>query len=267
MQRLPALIVALSAAALPLAACGSGGGGNNGNTDSAAAATSTTTAESTSSSVTPTTDPDYHPDIVPSDFTTEITNPYFPLTPGTTLVYEGTRDGKPQRGEVVVTSDTREILGVTCVVVKDTVTSNGALVEQTTDWYAQSSNGDVWYFGEDTAEYENGVVSSTHGTWEAGVDGAQAGVVMTGDPKIGDSYRQEYRPGEAEDKGEVLRFDPSLEVPAGRYENVLVTLDSDPLNPSKNDNKWYAPGIGLAKTTRVATGHQEEVTLVEVQTG
>ena len=261
MKRIASRIVALGIVVPLAAACGSGGGTNAGGT------TSTTVSESTSSSATPTTDPNYHPTIDPADFTAEITNPYFPLRPGTTYVYEGMRDGKPQHDEVVVTSDTRKILGVTCVVVQDTVTSNGALVEKTTDWYAQASNGDVWYFGEDTKEYENGVVSSTHGTWEAGVDGAQPGIVMKGTAAVGDKYRQEYRPGEAEDKGEVLRFEPSLNVPAGAYRNVLVTLDSDPLNPDKNDNKWYAPGVGLVKSTRVATGHQEEVALVEVRTG
>ena len=261
MIRLPALAVAFSLA-VPLAACGSDGGSGSGTQ----ADTTTTTAESTDSSP-PTTDPNYDPQIDPTQFTAEITNPYFPLKPGTTLVYEGVRDGKPQHSEVVVTADTREILGVTCVVVLDTVTSDGALVEKTTDWYAQGSNGDVWYFGEDTKEYENGAVSSTHGTWEAGVDGAKPGVVMKGEPTVGDKYRQEYRPGEAEDKGEVLRFEATLAVPAGTYQNVMVTLDSDPLNPDKNDNKWYAPGVGMVKSVRIRTGHQEETALVKVTEG
>ena len=261
MNRLPTLVVALGLA-VPLAACGSGG------KDNTASSTSTTEPDATTTSSPPTTaDPNYHPTIDPADFSSEITNPLFPLTPGTTLTYEGTRDGRPMHGEVVVTSETRDILGVTCVIVQDTVTSNGALVEKTADWYAQASNGDVWYFGEDTKEYENGVVSSTHGTWEAGVDNAQPGVVMKGDPKVGDHYRQEYRPGEAEDEAEVLRVEPSLEVPAGTYPDILVTLDSDPLNPDKNDNKWYAPGVGLVKTTRIATGHSETSELVKVTTG
>ena len=255
------LVAGVSIVALAVAACGSS------SRSGSAGPASTAPASSTSTSVTATTDPSYHPTIDPAKFTTRITNPYFPLTPGRTLVYDGTRDGQPQHDEVVVTTKIRTVMGVRCVVVEDTVTSNGALVEKTSDWYAQARNGDVWYFGEDTKEYENGAVSSTHGTWEAGVDGAQPGVVMRGRPRVGDKYRQEYRPGEAEDRGQVLRIDAALKVPAGRYGNAVLTLDSDPLNPSKNDNKWYAQGVGLVKSARVAAGHREVVALVEVRAG
>jgi hypothetical protein len=209
---------------------------------------------------------DYHPVIDPAQFSDVITNPYFPLKPGTTYVLEGVRDDAPMRAEVVVTSETKTILGVRCVVVRDTVTSNGALVEGTTDWYAQKANGDVWYFGEDTKEYENGLVSSTHGSWEAGVDNAQAGIIMKADPQVGDTYRQEYRPGEAEDMAEVLRFDPSIDVPAGTFRQILVTEDTDPLNPDKIDTKYFAPNVGLVYTKRVRTGHHEELSLVEIRT-
>ncbi|HEY8179365.1 MAG TPA: hypothetical protein VIH33_03110 [Candidatus Limnocylindria bacterium] len=204
--------------------------------------------------------------IDPAQFSDVITNPYFPLKPGTTYVLEGVRDDAPMRAEVVVTSETKTILGVRCVVVRDTVTSNGALVEGTTDWYAQKANGDVWYFGEDTKEYENGLVSSTHGSWEAGVDNAQAGIIMKADPQVGDTYRQEYRPGEAEDMAEVLRFDPSIDVPAGTFRQILVTEDTDPLNPDKIDTKYFAPNVGLVYTKRVRTGHHEELSLVEIRT-
>jgi hypothetical protein len=179
------------------------------------------------------------------------------LKVGTTTIYEGTRDGKPMHTEMTVTNETKVIMGVKCVVIRDVVTTNGALVEKTTDWYAQKSNGDVWYFGEDTKEYVNGVVSSTHGTWEAGVDGAQPGIIMKGDPKPGDSYRQEYRPGQAEDMAKIIRTDPSLTVPGGTFHQILVTEDTDPLNPDKIDLKKYAPGVGLAYTKRVRTGHHE----------
>jgi hypothetical protein len=152
------------------------------------------------------------------------------------------------------------------VVVRDTVTSNGALIEGTTDWYAQASNGDVWYFGEDTKEYVNGQVSSTHGSWEAGVDAAQPGIIMEGNPHAGDRYRQEYRPGEAEDMAEVLRFDPTIKVPAGTFRHVLVTEDTNPLDPDKHDTKTYAPNAGLVYTHRVRTGHEEVMSLVEIRT-
>jgi hypothetical protein len=109
-------------------------------------------------------------------------------------------------------------------------------------------------------------VSSTHGSWEAGVDNAQAGIIMKADPQVGDTYRQEYRPGEAEDMAEVLRFDPSIDVPAGTFRQILVTEDTDPLNPDKIDTKYFAPNVGLVYTKRVRTGHHEELSLVEIRT-
>ncbi len=158
-----------------------------------------------------------------------------------------------------MTTETKVIQGVTCVIVRDTVTSNGALVELTVDWYAQAANGDVWYFGEDTKEYTNGAVSSTHGSWEAGVDNAQPGVVMEANPKVGDFYHQEFRPGEAEDMAKVLQLDATKQVPGGSFTNVLVTEDSDPLNPDKTDEKSYASGVGLVYSKRIRTGHNEEM--------
>src|SRR5207342_2710858 len=139
----------------------------------------------------------YHPTVNPSQFTDKITNQYFPLTPGTVMVYEGTRDGVPLRIELTVTNDTKVIMGVKCIVVRDIVT--GALEERTSDWYAQDAAGNVWYFGEDTKEYKNGVVTSTAGSWEAGVNGALPGIIMWANPVPGKPYRQEYRPGQAED--------------------------------------------------------------------
>jgi hypothetical protein len=256
MNRTHAVAAALSAVVV-LGACGGGGGTK----------ASSSTPKTTTSTVAGATPAAYHPTIDATKFSTTIDNRYFPLKPGTTHVLEGTRDGAPQRAELIVTSETKVIMGVTCVVVRDTVTSNGALVEKTTDWYAQASNGDVWYFGEATAEYTNGAVSNTHGSWEAGVDGAQPGVVMKAAPKIGDSYRQEYRPGQAEDMAKVLRIDLSTQVPAGSFKDVVVTEDTDPLNPDKIDEKRYAPGAGMIFAHRVRTGHTEEVSLVKITGG
>lgn len=249
---------AIALVAILVAACGSTGG--TPSTTRTPGASPTPPAPSSSGAV------DYHPTIDPAQFSTEITNPYFPLKPGTTYIFDGTRDGQPMHAEMVVTSETKTILGVLCVVVRDTVTSNGALVEGTTDWYAQAANGEVWYFGEDTKEYVNGKVSSTHGSWEAGVDAAQPGIIMKGNPQPGDKYRQEYRPGEAEDMAEVLRFDPSMQVPAGTYQQILVTEDTNPLDPDRHDTKAYAPNVGLVFTHRVRTGHEEEMSLVEIRT-
>jgi hypothetical protein len=215
----------------------------------------------------PSTTAPYHPAIDPSQFSTSITNKYFPLRPGTKIVFDGTRDGVPHHTEMTVTSETKTVMGVRCVVVRDVVTSQGALVEKTTDWYAQAANGDVWYFGEVTAEYTNGAVSSTKGSWEAGVDNAQPGIVMMARPVIGLSYRQEYRPGEAEDMAKVLRIDPSIQVPGGTFHDVVVTEDSDPLNPDKIDEKHYAPGVGLVSSKRDRAGHHEDSSYVRTTAG
>lgn len=237
----------LSTAAL-VAACGSSGG--------KPAATSPTTNPTTTPSSAATV-ANYRPQIDPGKFTTSITNPYFPLKPGHTLVYDGTRDGKPQHTEMQVTSETRMIMGVKCVVIRDVVTSSGALVEKTTDWYAQATNGAVWYFGEATAEYVNGAVSNTNGSWEGGVDGAQPGIIMEAAPKAGDVYKQEFRPAIAEDRAKILKTNGTLKIGGKTYTKLVVTEDTNPLAPDKRDEKMYAPGIGLLHTVRDRTGHHE----------
>jgi hypothetical protein len=207
----------------------------------------------------------YHPKIVPSDFTTNITSKYWPLKKGTTWTYDGTKDGVPEHVVVTVKPTTKTIMGVKTVTLQDTVTINHALEENTTDWYAQDKKGNLWYFGEDSKDYKNGVVVSTQGTWEAGVDGAQPGIVIKANPQPGTpKYRQEYRPGVAEDMARVLSVSDTQKVPAGTFKNVLHTLDTDPLNPDKIENKWYAPGVGIIHTKRIGSAHQEETRLTSV---
>jgi hypothetical protein len=213
---------------------------------------------------TKTVDTSYNPKIVPADFTATITNRHWPLKPGTTWVFTGTKDGAPEQVDVTVTRQSKTVLGVRCVVVSDIVTSNHTLTEKTTDWYAQDRNGNLWYFGEDTKEYKNGVVTSTQGTWEAGVDNAKAGIVVQGKPRPGGFYRQEYRPGLAEDKARVLTTSAAARVPAGSYANVLLTKDIDPLNPDKVEHKWYAPGVGPVHVLRIGSAHHEEIELVSM---
>jgi hypothetical protein len=180
------------------------------------------------------------------------------------MVYEGTRDGVPLRIELTVTSDTKVIMGVRCIVVRDIVT--GALEERTSDWYAQDASGNVWYFGEDTKEYKNGLVTSTAGSWEAGVDGALPGIIMLAHPAQGDAYRQEYRPTVAEDVAMVKQLNATANVPAGNYSNVLVTNDRDLLDLTKDEDKYFAPGVGTVKLTGLVNGHREEVWLTSVLT-
>ena len=205
-------------------------------------------------------DPTYDPAIDPADFVATIDNPLMPLAPGTRLVYGG-----EENVEVTVTSDTRVVLGVTCVVVRDTVTVGGQLVEDTYDWYAQDTEGNVWYFGEDTKEYENGEVVSTEGSWEAGVDGARPGIVMHAtQPQAGTPYRQEYYPCEAEDMAEVVSVSQSVTVPAGSYDSCLQTREFTPLEPDVNEYKYYAPGVGLVLEVDVPTGARVELTQVTI---
>lgn len=205
----------------------------------------------------------YHPKIDPAKFSDHITNKYLPYIPGTTRRYRGARDGQPTLHVVAVTHQSRTVMGVRCVVVKDNVFQNQSLVERTTDWYAQDSAGSVWYFGEQTAELLNGVVTSTSGTWEAGVDRAQPGIVMPAVPKVGRTYRQEYRPGVALDIATILAVDGTVRVPAGTYHASVITFDKNPLDPSKKERKWYAPGIGFVHAVLHGGGHTEVVSLVK----
>jgi hypothetical protein len=220
------------------------------------------TAAGEGSSAAPVIDPGdgsrYQPDLDPANFVTDIVNPYLPLLPGTRWLYEGIADGEVERIEVVVTSERKQILGISAVVVRDTVTVDDEVVEDTYDWFAQDHEGNVWYLGEDSKEYEDGEVVSTAGSWEAGVDGAEAGVVMPADPTVGQAYRQEYYPGEAEDLAEVVRRGVSEEVAAGEFDDVVVIKEWNPLEPDVVEEKYYAPGIGPILAVVVEGGDWRE---------
>jgi len=197
----------------------------------------------------------YAPHINPAEFTTKVDNEYLPLKPGTTFVYEGGQE----RDEMSVTHQTKKVMGVECLVVDDKAWEDGKLIERTYDWFAQDKEGTVWYFGEDTKEYKNGKVVSTKGSWEAGVDGAKPGIIMQAHPKVGQSYRQEYYKGEAEDKAKVRSLNDSVTVAYGSFDHVLVTREWTPLEPSYDEHKYYARGVG-----QVYGGGSE---LVDVKTG
>ena len=200
----------------------------------------------------------------PADFVRSIDNPYWPMAPGTTWVYrEVGADGSKQRVEVTVTDRTKTILGITATVVHDRVTEDGELVEDTEDWYAQDRWGGLWYLGEDTTEYENGKPASKHGSWEAGADGAQPGLIIPPSPEVGMSYRQEHYAGEAEDRGRILSLDELIEVPVGSYDGVLMTKDWTPLEPDVVEHKFYAKGVGpiLALGLSGGVGREELIRL------
>jgi hypothetical protein len=201
----------------------------------------------------------------PAEFTTDVDNPYWPMRAGSRWIYRETDGrGKSQRVEVTVTSRTKQITGIRARVIHDVASERGRLVEDTYDWVAQDSEGNVWYLGEDTKEYENGKVSSTKGSWQAGVDGAQAGVIVPAKPRVGMTYRQEYYAGEAEDAARVLSLDERVEVPFGSYGHALATKDSTPLEPRLVEYKFYAPGVGpvLALTISGGRDRQELLTFV-----
>ena len=193
----------------------------------------------------------------PADFVATIDNPYWPMAPGSTWVYRET-DGKDvQKVVVTVTDRTKSILGIEATVVHDVVSQDGEVIEDTFDWFAQDRWGNVWYLGEDTTEYEDGK-ASTAGSWEAGVDGAQAGVAMPGQPGVGLAYRQEYYAGEAEDAGEILSLDEWVEVPFGAFDGVLMTKDWTPLEPDVLEHKFYVEGIGPVLALAVSGGSGRE---------
>ena len=203
--------------------------------------------------------------VEPANFVAAIDNPYYPLTPGTMMIFEGDTEEGSERVETYVTKDTKRILGVDCVVVRDRVTVNGELVEETLDWYAQDKSGNVWYFGEDSKEYEEGALVGTKGSWEAGVDGAIAGIIMPANPQVGDTYRQEYYAGEAEDMAKVVSLSESAAVPYGSFDNLLMTEEWTPLEPGVVEQKYYALGVGLVLEV-IVQGGSGRVGLVAVTT-
>jgi hypothetical protein len=180
----------------------------------------------------------------PSSFTTRVDNPWFPLLRGTRWVYTGVKDGKRTRDVVTVTSQTKTIEGVHCVAVHDRLYMRGRLEERTTDWYSQDSRGNVWYFGENTAELDaHGHVTSTDGTWKAGADGAKAGIYIPGHPRLGQTGRQEFLKGHAEDHFEIIGLFGTV-APPGET-NTLLTKEWTPLEPGVIDHKMYVRGIGI----------------------
>jgi hypothetical protein len=196
----------------------------------------------------------------PADFTADITHLYWPMKPGTRWTYRDVDEkGEVQTVVVVATAETKKLAnGVTARVVRDTVSAEGELVEDTLDWYAQDSAGNVWYMGEDTAEFENGKIASREGSFEAGVGGALPGILLPAEPQVGQKYRQEYLKGEAEDNGEVLGINQLVEVPAGRYSDALLTRDTTNLEPDVVEYKLYAPDIGPVLAVDISGGAARE---------
>jgi hypothetical protein len=204
----------------------------------------------------------------PAEFTTKIDNPYWPMSPGSKWVYSETdTQGTRENAVVEVTNKTKTIAnGIEARVIRDTVSENGTPVEITDDWYAQDSAGNIWYLGEYVTNYNDGKVVDHAGSFEAGVDGGQAGIALPANPKPGMSYRQEYYKGVAEDNGEVLSTEEMVQVPFGQFEEALLTKDTITIEPNVLEYKLYAKGIGPVLTLGVSGGPGSREELINLDT-
>jgi hypothetical protein len=241
------------------------GCGSSSNQSSPTAPAPTAASRASASDLAPIHGP-YAPKIDPANFVATIDNRYFPLLPGTGFHYRGVAEnGKtPQTDDMLVTRQTKTILGVKCTVVRDTVSQRGKPIEHTLDWYAQDKQGNVWYMGEDTRELQRGKFVKADDSWQAGVAGAKPGIIMPGNPKQGDAYRQEYYPRFAMDQARVLGPGGRVTVPNGSYPRTLLTVETAPtLDPGVSERKWYVAGLGDVKEHTVS-GNHEEIVLVSV---
>jgi hypothetical protein len=193
--------------------------------------------------------------IDPAEFTTEIDNPYWPMKPGSRWIYRETdAEGAVRRVVVTVTDKTKKIMGIEARVVHDQVTEDGEVSEDTFDWYAQDSEGNLWYLGEDTTEYENGKPKTKEGSWEAGVDGALAGIILPAHPEVGMTYREEYYKGHAEDGARIISTDALAKVPFGKFDHGLQTRNFSGIEPDVIEEKIYGEGVGILLEITVSGG-------------
>jgi hypothetical protein len=209
------------------------------------------------------TGPSYDPDI-PASWAAAVTNPYFPLVPGTVYQYESDTPDGLETTTVEVLQDTKTINGVAATVVRDQVFLDGSLIEDTDDWFAQDAAGNVWYLGETTKEYEDGQVVSTAGSWEWGVDGALPGIYMWADPAahVGEEYRQEFYQGEAEDFAKVVAVNENVTVPHGSFSGCVKTEDWNALDATAREYKYYCPDVGTSLETNLQGGDRVELVSV-----
>jgi hypothetical protein len=262
LSRAAATATALALVTVVAAGCGSSGGGSTSSTTTS----STTATRSPSASTLAPIHGTYSPTIKPANFVTTIDNRYFPLEPGTGFHYKGVAENgtTPQTDDMVVTDQTKRILGVACTVVRDTVSSHGHPIEKTFDWYAQDRGGNVWYMGEDTRELHHGRFVKMNDSWEGGVNGAEPGIIMPGNPQRGDSYRQEYYPSHALDQAHVLGAGGPVQVPYGSYKQTLATVETSPkIDPGVRERKYYVAGVGDVEEHTVA-GDMEHIQLISI---
>lgn len=190
-----------------------------------------------------------------------IDNKYFPLKPGTTFIYQGTKEGERAKDTFTVTDRTKDVDGITARVIRDNAYENGKLSEFTDDWFAQDDDGNVWYMGEFTTEVDTG---SHEGSWEAGVNGGKPGIFMEANPEVGDTYQQEFSKGIAEDRAEIVSMTDSVCVPYGCFQNVLETKETTPIEPGVEEHKFFAPGVGDIKE-KLFSGGSEILELTQIK--
>jgi hypothetical protein len=246
-----AAVIGILAATFALGACGGNGGGDKSSGADPVPSSATSGLPQGSEPV----------KLNPADFTTRIDNPYWPMKPGSRWVYREVNPEDLTVEDVVVkiTNRTKKMAnGIEARVVSDRVSEKGVPTEVTSDYYAQDSAGNIWYLGEQTTEYANGKPKTTAGSFEAGVDGAQAGIALPANPKPGLTYRQEYYAGQAEDRGEVVSVDEQVEPPFGHFTHALMTKDTNPLEPRVLEFKFYARGVGPVSTVGVSGGSKIE---------
>ena len=177
-------------------------------------------------------------------FSATITNPYFPLAPGTRWVLEGTEGGTSVKLEITVKDQPTVIAGVPTRVMEERETQGGILVEVSQNFFAQTGDGTVCYFGEDVDIYQGGVVTSHEGQWRAGTGNAEAGVFMPATPALGMKFRQEIAPGVAEDRVEITAVGESVTVPFGTFTQTIKFRETTPLEPGSVSTKYYARTVG-----------------------
>jgi hypothetical protein len=204
----------------------------------------------------------YHPELEPSQFSSAVTNPWMPMPEGRVLVYDKRTVHGLERIEVRCTRGTVEIAGIACTTLHSARTVDGVLVEESLEYFAQHANGDVWFLGESAREYEDGFLVSIDGSWRAGSDGAQPGVVMTGNPVVGEVCRAAYVMDEDEDLIKVVSLNETVMTAHGTYHNCVVIDEWSPLEPGELDRKSFAPGIGLVLEVDLVTGERRELTAI-----
>jgi hypothetical protein len=229
-----------------LAGCGGSSGG--GTTQAATRSPTSTLPQSSEPS-----------NLNPADFTTRIDNPYWPMPVGATWqVHVSNPQGESLQETITVTNQTKRIAdGVTARVVHDVVYDHGKPSEITDDWYAQDREGNIWYFGENTASIQNGK-KDTSGSFEAGRNGADAGIAMAAHPVVGLTYREEYYKGHAEDRTKVLALDQQVQAPAGHFTDAILTDDTSPIEPDVSEYKLYAKGVGPVVAVSVSGESERE---------